>query len=249
MSYVLNQGLGDIGCLGVDIAKWNNTNKVPLFPDAHNTWVIKVRSKSYSGAELTEEVKSIFEGRWFSSGLSTMYGGPDVGRAEIQSIRVLNVSQPSEIMSMYPAPLTAVWNTSGPQLDWQDKGAEAYVEVRFVYRGSLREMFWPRTVSGYFQASWYCPKDTEFGVYTVYAPSYKDVPAENLCDASGAVFKYATCRKQALDKLKLPDFPGLGGLIPSWVKFLGYGILGYTAYRLARPIIQDVAMLRGKDKS
>lgn len=244
MSYVLNQGLGDVGCIGVDVSKWNNANKVPVFRDAFNTWVVKVKtSESYTGAEIQEEIKRIFADRWFASGYSAMSGSKDVGRAEIQSIRVLNASQPSQILAMYPKPLAAVWSTSGPQLEWRTSGPEVYVEVRFVYRGSMSEMPWPRTVAGYFDASWYCPKETEFGVYTVYEPSYKDVPAEKLCDASGSFFKYSACRDEFWKNLG-PKIPGFG--LPSWLKVIGYGLAGYAAYRLVRPIVMDAKALAGK---
>jgi len=239
LSYAItqNRGLGDVGCTGVTVDSWNNQNRIPIYPDVYNIWLIKVSlDNAPSDLELQKKIESAFSDYWFNSG--NLYS-QNPGRAEIKSIRVLKVTQPSELVSMYPAPIATVQDTSNPQLAWQSGSFTRFVEVIFIYRGSLSQMYWPRMESGIVAISRYCPKDAAYGVYNVYPPdTTTPVPAENLCSIPGSFFSYSECRKDFLDKLNvsLPGF-GFGTLIPPWAKFVGYGLIGYMAWKVVSPTI------------
>ena len=219
MSYALTnrQGFGDLTCFDVDVDQWDKDNRVPLFSDRVNTWVIKLSmgtgfmADSFSPAEAEQRTAKQIE-KWFA------WKTGSIGRVEVLSVRVLPADNP--VAALDKPPVATVNQTKNPTLGWEP-GSLYFLEVRFVYRGANTDMPWPRYSGEMFGP--YCPKATRYGVYAVYPAG--DAVKENPCDVPGAALQNPDC-----NPLTHPS------LIPWWVWAVTAGVVIFYAYPVIAPV-------------
>lgn len=153
MSYVLNQGLGDISCWGIDVDKWDVDNQVALVlgDKIANTLIFKVSSSAGALRSLSAKdwVRSLLKSQFFP-GLST----------QIFSI---------EEFSSPPAPINKSFartaDSTLPKLGWRS-GSAIYVKVQFTAKGDRLLFPWPRLDSDAYVGKG-CPKEVSVGLYAV----------------------------------------------------------------------------------
>lgn len=136
--------IGDLGCLGIDVAKWRADNRAPLFPGKVNRWLLaRTLRDNPSDQKVKTSLLDSFT-RWFAGGLSadpwfeTSEGGMTTG--EVDGIQILNASKDGR--ARFKDPIKSREScTIIPTVD--GKNGALYVEVVFNYRGTSDDLPWP----------------------------------------------------------------------------------------------------------
>jgi hypothetical protein len=144
--------IGDLGCPGVDLAKWKAANQIPIYPGKINTWVL-VRTLRDAPDEdvlrttLYAVFNKWFEGDPFDPAFSYFTENTEGGEAgPTDHIKILQSSSDPILLS--PAVITRE-RMPGPMPSLNAEGGLLYLRVEFAYRGLKKSMPWPvRTAPG-----------------------------------------------------------------------------------------------------
>jgi len=133
--------VGDLGCPGVDVEKWRNDNRAPLFPGKINRWLlVRTTRDDPTPDDLKNTLAATFE-RWFSGTPldpafpfdgTTRSAAADLIRLERVSTERLSLAQPARRFEELPGLLPSV-----------APGGVVWLEVTFAYRGQQLSMPWP----------------------------------------------------------------------------------------------------------
>lgn len=215
--------IGDLGCPGIDVDKWCEANRAPLFPGKVNRWIIARTTRDNPAPDdLKTTLAATFE-RWFDGTPldpaapfdgTTRSAAADLIRLERVSVQQLTFTQPVRRREELPGP--------GPLLN--PSGGVVWLEVTFAYRGVLLSMPWPvRTgAMAQLESSAKCPIGTDWMLDAVAFP-VADVPPEmstaekaaaTLGDAASKAGDAASkAAGKVLDSLWTPLLLAAGGLV------------------------------------
>lgn len=151
MSYVLNQGLGDITCWGVDVDQWDIYNQVGLRFDLMNVFVFKVASsaKALSSSSAKDLVSSLMK--------STFFPGAD--------IQIFSTQESAQPPASNSGSFLVTSDSTTPKLGWKS-GGSIYVTVKFTAKEGRVSFPWPRIDTDAYVGKG-CPKEVTVGLYAV----------------------------------------------------------------------------------
>jgi len=213
---------GDLGCPGIDVDKWREENRVPLFPAKVNRWIlVRTTRDNPTPDDLKTTLAATFE-RWFEGtpldpafpfNGTTRSAAADLIRLERSSQDRLTFAQPARRREELPGPT--------PMLT---AGGVVWLEVSFAYRGQLLSMPWPvRTGAAVqLQSSAECPVGADWMLDSAAFPaadappemSSTDKAAATLGDtASNAGAAASGAAGKLLDSLWTPLLLVAGGLV------------------------------------
>lgn len=200
--------VGDLVCWGIDIDKFQQTYRIPVFPDKWNVWLLKrtiadnPTTEDLSTSRLSGYVWRVFYYVWFK----VIGGDFDHLKATLDpSAKVLQALHPVAALAANAVPANVV-------------EPSRYILVQFVYRGSLQDAPWPVSSTYLTGNLAWCPKDATWMVDTVYAPLNQPVPdaptwVDVVSDAAAAAARAAS--KIASSALSGASGPllALGGVV------------------------------------
>jgi hypothetical protein len=138
--------VGDLGCAGIDVEKWRAENRVPLFPNKMNRWLLVRTLRDRPDPDDVKHTLLAVFNKWFEGSpidpvLSSSGGAPGpvdnvvIVKSSNSPFSLSDVAKRRESLSTLP---TA--NGSHGLL---------YLEVHFAYRALTSSMPWPvRTAPG-----------------------------------------------------------------------------------------------------
>jgi hypothetical protein len=183
--------VGDAFCGGINIEKFVSECRAPLFPEAWNHWTLLWSLKGAPSKRTLQEWTVKVMRQWFDR-WHTKVGNQDFGDFDHLSVHVGDigsvpkapwgeyrvVATPDQTCARYRAETGIGVNVDG------SAGVQA-VEVRFVLRGSARDMPWPvwkpnatSIVSPLLGFNEWCPNQARVAVIQVREPDQRDVPKE-----------------------------------------------------------------------
>jgi len=133
--------VGDLGCPGVDVDKWRDENRAPLFPGKVNRWLLVRTTRDNPTPDDLKNTLAATFARWFEGTPldpampfdgTTRSGAADLIRLERVSKERLNLAHPARRFEELPGQLPSV-----------APGEVVWLEVTFAYRGQLLSMPWP----------------------------------------------------------------------------------------------------------
>lgn len=223
--------IGDLGCLGIDVEKWLQQNRVPLFPGKINRWLLaRTLRDNPSDAKVKNSLLDSFA-RWFPGGWVTdpWFETSEGGRTEgLDGLRIVNASK-NENSNFADAVKRREECTILPTVE-SSKGV-LYVEVVFNYRSQADNIAWPVDVlhdlaSDPFplQSLQSCPDRADWILVAVGRPAGNVVEPKSMATvASELIFKPAgDIAETAVSSLLRP------ALIPLWVII---GVWGWSKLR------------------
>lgn len=173
--------VGDVLCPGVDVDEWMSKNKVPLFSQRQNVWVLaRSNDDGLTKNEITESLYQAFA-YWFGS-VDSVAAFEDRARfGDADSLKVVSITEalPSigkiaKRKETLPSPPTI----SGNKI--------VYAKVSFDYRGSADSMAWPCFTSiwgGKIQGT--CPNSCDWALQATEEPTKAVEPERSDGDVLG----------------------------------------------------------------
>jgi hypothetical protein len=177
--------VGDLGCPGIDVDKWREDNRAPLFPAKINRWIlVRTTRDDPTPDDLKNTLAATFE-RWFAGtpldpalpfNGTTRSGAADLIRLERVSKDRLTFDQPvrrrEELPGMTPSVVA---------------GGVVWLEVTFAYRGQLLSMPWPVRTGAAVQLTSQaeCPVGADWMLDTVAFPAVAAPPEMSSTEKAG----------------------------------------------------------------
>ena len=214
--------IGDLGCPGIDVDKWRDENRAPLFPAKVNRWIlVRTTRDDPTPDDLKNTLAATFE-RWFAGtpldpalpfNGTTRSAAADLIRLERVSTERLTLAQTMRRREDLPG--------LSPSLA---PGGVVWLEVSFAYRGQLLSMPWPVRTGAEIQLRSHaeCPVDTDWMLDSVAFPTM-GAPAEmSSADKAGATLgdvaskggsAVSSAAGKALDSLWMPLLLVGGGAV------------------------------------
>ena len=179
--------IGDLGCSGVDVAKWRAANTVKLAKDKVNRWIV-CRNIDDNPDENT--LKKSLVG-FFSKTFER-----EITDAASQIVDLYNVGPADDIRIIRATrePITGfkdsqTWQRreklpEGP-IPFMKSGNVIYLEVVFNYRGALEEVSWPVAKRGLTsvigpESFTYCPVEADWLLLETAVPTIPAPPKQTL---------------------------------------------------------------------
>ena len=192
MNYAVR--VGDLGCPGIDVDKWEEENRVPLFPDKIQRWIlVRTDRDTPTDAEIEQTLKAAL-GRWFREFKG--FNGPNPFepldprgiRGLVDSVKVERISR-GERLSFNPPIKRREQLKTIPTVE---ANVPIWISVTFAYRGTAPEMPWPVRKGGGIQlsSSARCPIQADWMLDQVASPEQKPAPPRP--PLSDAVLETAT---------------------------------------------------------
>jgi hypothetical protein len=199
----------------VDIVKFKDTYRIPLYPGKWNVWLVRrtIRDDP-SESWVKTSFWNVLNFKWLNKNPSVVpvYTGaieekPQSWGGSFDHLSVTVSPAPQDLAKFSP-----VASISSHAVPVTINGKFEYVLVAFVYRGASQDMAWPvwQTAIGQFFNNW-CPEGADWAVDTVYdppnipvppEPSWMDLFAETVSDIFAALAKLvATVAKKVLPSL------------------------------------------------
>ena len=213
---------GDLGCLGVDVDKWRDENRAPLFPGKVNRWLlIRTTRDDPTPDDLKNTLAATFE-RWFS-GTPLDPALPFDGTTRSGAADLIRLERVSKDRLLLPNPARRFEELPG-QLPSVAPGGLVWLEVTFAYRGQLLTMPWPVRTGGsaLLTSEAQCPVGADWMLDSVAFPAL-DAPGEmSSTDKAGAALgktaseagaAAAGVAGKALDSLWMPLLLLAGGAV------------------------------------
>jgi hypothetical protein len=202
--------VGDLGCPGIDVDKWRDENRAPLFPAKVNRWIlIRTTRDNPTPDDLKNTLAATFE-RWFAGtpldpalpfNGTTRSGAADLIRIERVSNERLTLAQTMRRREELPGISPSV-----------APGGVVWIEVSFAYRGQLLSMPWPVRTGAEIQLQSHadCPIGADWMLDSVAFPTM-GAPAEmsSADKASAALGDTATKAGSAASNLAGKAFDSL----------------------------------------
>jgi hypothetical protein len=141
--------VGDLGCLGVDIAAFEAKNRVPMVTEGWNVWIVnRTLNDNPSVADMTKHFENVFEG-WFPP-LDPL--GENAGRVDNITVTPLWGStvnswqqhlDPAKKAAALQGAVLLRSRSQIPDMVTVESGPTTQLAVRFVYRGTAKSRPWP----------------------------------------------------------------------------------------------------------
>lgn len=214
--------IGDLGCPGIDVDKWRDDNRVPLFPGKVNRWIlVRTTRDNPTPDDLKTTLAATFE-RWFDGtpldpalpfNGTTRSAAADLIRLERVAKDRLTFAQPVRRREELPGPMPTL-----------SPGDVVWLEVTFAYRGQLLSMPWPvRTGAAVqLQSSANCPVGADWMLDSAAFPAADAPPEMSSTEKAGAELGDAASKAgtaasntagKLLDSLWTPLLLVAGGLV------------------------------------
>lgn len=172
-----NPSVGDLGCGGVDVAAWRESNRVPVYPGQYQRWVITAILPDGTGE--SDARNACLEFLWEQFGESyhvytpvlaagTYRVGERVDLLRVSSIGAVPITIPSADRARRAQDLPEPPTLAGNHV--------TYFDVMFVWRGTERDVPWPTWSGGVLfgqsitDAIKYCPTGTSWMLYQASGP-------------------------------------------------------------------------------
>jgi hypothetical protein len=185
--------VGDFGCGDVDLEKFRQENRVPLFPDTLNRWILaRTETDNPSKPDVKESLQQVMR-LFFDNApypgtnipIPNVWGarhGEPVGA--VDELRIVDISRNlddviekvsamkwRQVKRVYQLPYSPSLKAASPP---STSTGPWFVALEFVYRGSKTSMPWP--VQRYQLINPACPLDADWILESAYAPSLEAVP-------------------------------------------------------------------------
>src|SRR5690242_5351690 len=208
--------IGDLGCPGIDVDKWREANRAPLFPGKVNRWVLARTTRDNPTPDdlrrtLAATFVKWFEGTPVDPVLST-HGTTRSGAADL-----IRLERASTGALFFPHTAKRREDLAGP-LPLLKSGGIVYLEVSFAYRGLVHDMPWPVRTGTTFvqlQSSAQCPIDADWILDSVAVPGEDAPPKQSSSEKAGDVISETTrdASSSLLGALWLPLTVLVAGLL------------------------------------
>jgi len=163
-------GLGDVGCSGIDLAKWKATNRVKLYPGQRIRWIF---ARSTDDKASLDDIRAQAEGSFGTASVFQKWFDPvallpgdytETEAGKIDNLKVLGIgTRDAMITAGQTAGLVIAQKAEdmpGPILVRLPK---VYVLVEFIYRGTQNSMPWPVYDDAVIARKW-CPTEAQWGL-------------------------------------------------------------------------------------
>jgi hypothetical protein len=191
--------IGDLGCMGVDLAKFRAENQCPLYRGQWNRWIfLRTTRDNPDDATIVATLRATLlklnkeNSEWGGADLLFETTIPDGPRAGTKTVRVghcdyLHVTKISRTRIDFPRELWPRLLPAGklparresvdpvPTLSTRDA---VYVECAFVWRGTAQAIPWPVLTQSIVRATQQCPIDADWILSSCALPPAETPPAE-----------------------------------------------------------------------
>jgi hypothetical protein len=223
--------IGDLGCTGVDVDDWRKQNRVPLFPNKVNRWIlVRTLRDNPTPDQLKDTLAATFS-KWFSGTpldpVLTSKGTTRSATADLIKLeRVSRERLSFQASARRREELPGLFPTVRP-------GDVVWLEVSFAYRGQTPDLPWPvRTGAAVqLQSSANCPVDADWILDAAAVPT-ADAPPEKSSSEKAADAVSDTAQQVGTGVAKALWLP---------LAIVGVGLVLYLLAVRARPTSQSEA--------
>jgi hypothetical protein len=177
--------IGDLGCADVDVDNWQKQNRVPLFPNKVNRWVlVRTLRDDPTPDDLKNTLAATFS-KWFA-GMPFDAALPSKGTTRSATADLIKLERVSKERLSFPQSARRREELPGI-LPTVRSGEVVWLEVSFAYRGQLVDMPWPvRTGAAVqLQSSANCPVDADWILDSAAVPTAEAPPEKSSTDKAG----------------------------------------------------------------
>lgn len=177
--------VGDLGCPGVDVDEWQKQNRVPLFPDKVNRWILVRTLRDNPTPDALKDTLAATFSKWFAG---TPFDPvlPSKGTTRSATADLIKLERVSRERLSFPVvarrreELPGLFPTVRP-------GEVVWIEVTFAYRGQVADMPWPvRTGAAVqLQSSANCPVEADWILDSAAVPTVDAPPEKSSADKAG----------------------------------------------------------------
>lgn len=177
--------IGDLGCPGVDVEEWQKQNRVPLFPNKVNRWILVRTLRDNPTPDGLKDTLAATFSKWFAG---TPFDPvlPSKGTTRSATADLIKLERVSRERLSFPVvarrreELPGLFPTVRP-------GEIVWIEVTFAYRGQVADMPWPvRTGAAVqLQSSANCPVEADWILDSAAVPTVDAPPEKSSADKAG----------------------------------------------------------------
>jgi hypothetical protein len=217
--------IGDLGCMGVDLEKFRASNRVPVYRNKWNRWILlRTTRDNPSDKDAAATLRAAFnkwnaaDRNWGPLDLVVETSIPDGPRVGVPTVRIgncdylhtLKVSQSplffprEEWPKLLPGGRLPARRESVDPVPTLSTSKALWVECAFVWRGSAESVPWPVLTDSMFRPTQGCPVDADWILDScALPPKNEPAPVERTPTEKG---------KEELGNL-IPTFVVGGGLV------------------------------------
>jgi hypothetical protein len=177
--------IGDLGCAGVDVDEWRKQNRVPLFPNKVNRWVlVRTLRDDPTPDDLKNTLAATFS-KWFA-GMPFDAALPSKGTTRSATADLIKLEHVSKERLSFPQNARRREELPGI-LPRVRSGEVVWLEVSFAYRGQLVDMPWPVRAGAavQLQSSANCPVDADWMLDAAAVPTVDAPPEKSSSEKAG----------------------------------------------------------------
>jgi len=223
-------GVGDVGCVGIDLDAWKAANRVKLYPGQRIRWIFAKATDDKASlddtvaqAEGSFGTASVFQ-KWFDPVALLPGDLTETEAGKIDNLKVLGIgTREAMIAAGQSSGLIIAQKAEDIPGPISVRTPKIYVLVEFVYRGTQSSMPWPVYDDATFARKW-CPKEALWGLSVAFSQGADAaiVPKETTLSNPSTYTPLPSSEKIAETAADLMKKAGeaVGGAIP-WIAITG----------------------------
>jgi len=223
-------GIGSLGCAGIDTDAWQTANRVPLYREKVNRWLLaRTLRDDPSSTGVRETLNAVFV-RWFKGiGVDVLLETESGARTNnVDGLLVVNAVRGDRPSLKHQVKRREDCTITVPTVEGS-KGV-LWIEVAFNYRGSKTDMPWPTWTAMALgtEAARVCPVNADWMLVEVSEPAGDAPPEQSIATIATELITApaADVTNTAITNLLKPFLNPV--LLPVWV---GLGIWAYSKFK------------------